>query len=111
MDNNLTAQEVIEEIDREVDNDQWGSLMNLGFQYAMYCHYDRDWKDSDAAKRVDRILYDDMRFRPGAGKGEPEDMDLFRTETLPCVAVDSDLIIIGEYLNAKLDAVPEESRY
>lgn len=113
MESKLTAQQMIEHMEyEEIDSyDLWGSLLGLGFQYAHYCQHDREWEDMDAAEKVDRILYEDLKYRPGAGSGEPEEIDSFRTEMLPRVASDSDLVTIGQYINTRIDQVPEENRY
>lgn len=113
MESKLTAQQMIKHMEYEEidDYDLWGSLLGLGFQYADYCQHDREWKDEDAFQRVNHILYEDLLYSPGLGSGEPEEIDSFRTEMLPRVASDSDLVTIGQYLNKRIDQVPEENRY
>jgi hypothetical protein len=108
----LTADEFIQYLEsEEINYDRFGSLMNIAWQYCGYCEFDRTFRDTVAASRVEDLILTDMQYSPGMGDDSPEDHEGIRMEMFPRVADDMDLWHIGMYINEQLDAIPEDEKY
>lgn len=107
----MSSEEFIEFLEREaIDHgDIFGSLMDIAFQFAEYCLYDREYTDPIAAMRVEDLIYSELGYR--SAMFGPEDAGYIRAEMLPMVESDMELWHIGMYLNDGLDAIPEDKKY